>query len=158
MTKPLPLSGEPTAAARLAVTAKLNRLEELREFAGAEGRKAGLPSDRLAALDLVVEEAVVNVISYAYPDGPGTVEIVCRTEGEAFVVAIVDTGIPFDPTAAPSPDTTLPLEERTIGGLGLLLIRRSCDGISWQREGGRNILSCRFSHEPGSIRAVGRQP
>ena len=144
VTPPLPPLPEPPHMERLAVPAILNRLLELREFAEDQGKKAGLLSDRLAALALVVEEAAVNVITYAYPDVPGIVEVACCTDGEEFVVEIADTGEPFDPTSAPEPDTSLPLEERNAGGLGILLIRRTCDDISWRRDSGRNILTCRF--------------
>lgn len=152
MTPPLPPLPEPLPPERLTVPASLDRLVELREFAAVQGRRARLGEARLAALELVVEEAVVNVITHAYPDRPGTVDVACRTDGEEFVVEIADSGLPFDPTTAAGPDTTLPLEERDIGGFGILLIRRSCDALSWRRIAGRNILSCRFTREPSESR------
>ena len=117
-----------------------------------QARKSGLGVERLTVLDIIVEEAAVNVISYAYPDAPGLLEVSCRTDGTEFVVELSDEGEPFDPTTATDPDTTLPLEERSAGGLGLLLIRRSCDKLFWRRESGRNILTCRFILEPPAVR------
>ena len=148
---PLPPSPEAGTPARLSVTANLDRLEELLEFARTEARKAGVAEKRLMSLDLVVEEAAVNVISYAYPDAPGPIELSCRSDGNEFVVELADEGPRYDPTAVPDPDTDLSLEERGVGGLGLHLIRHSCDGLSWRRDSDRNILSCRFTLHPATV-------
>ena len=123
-----------------------------------QARQAGLESHQLAAIHLVVEEAAVNVISYAYPDAPGMLKVSCQATETEFVVELTDDGPPFDPTAAPVPDTTLPLEERRAGGIGLLLIRRYCDGLSWRRESGRNILTCRFTLHSPAIRPIEHRP
>lgn len=154
----MPPSPEAGIPARLSVAATLDRLEELLAFARTEARHAGVGEKRIMSLDLVVEEAAVNVISYAYPDGPGTIELSCRSDGELFVVEIADEGAPYDPTAAPDPDTHLSLEERDVGGLGLLLIRRNCDDLSWRRESGRNILSCRFILDPARALSAAPRP
>ena len=153
-----PPSPEPLPAELFVVPATPGRLAELREFVGIQARKAGVEAARLSTLDLVVEEAAVNVISYAYPEAPGMLEVSCRVDGKEFVVELADEGEPFDLTAAPVPDTTLPLEERSAGGLGLLLIRRSCDALSWRRESGRNILTCRFRLQSPAVRGVGSRP
>lgn len=143
--------------AQLSVPAVTDRLSELREFVEMQGRHAGLASTGLASVHLVVEEAAVNIISYAYPDAPGMLTISCRATETEFVVELTDEGPPFDPTAAPVPDTTLPLEQRSAGGIGLLLIRRYCDGLSWRRESERNILTCRFTRHSPAIRPLERR-
>ena len=95
-------------------------------------------------LNLAVEEAVVNVMTYAYPSGTkGTVNIVASTEGDWMQFVISDTGQPFDPTAQAEADTTLSAEERPIGGLGIFLIRQIMDAVSYMRVDGRNILTLR---------------
>jgi len=152
-----PPSPEPPSPARLVVTADLSRLPELREFVVGRAAAAGLPPGRLPGLELVLEEAVVNVISHGYDGRPGTLELACRVENGWFVLELADEGAPFDPTGAADPDTSLPLEERSAGGLGLLLIRRSCDAVTWRREGGRNILTCRFGRERDAL-SSGRRP
>ena len=90
-------------------------------------------------MNLALEEAVVNVMKYAYPkDTPGDVNVdVCCDEGR-LVFTISDSGTPFDPTAR---DTTLSLEERPIGGLGIFLVRELMDSIHYERVGGRNVLT-----------------
>jgi anti-sigma regulatory factor (Ser/Thr protein kinase) len=93
-------------------------------------------------LRLAVEEAVVNVIDYAYPTGnEGDITIKMTSDGHILRFQIVDTGIPFDPTKKEKTDTTLPVEERQIGGLGILLVSELMDTINYEREDGKNILT-----------------
>ena len=91
---------------------------------------------------LAVEEAVVNVIDYAYPAGSeGDISIVARANGKWLKYIISDSGIAFDPTEALRTDTTLSAEERPVGGLGILLVRELMDTINYERIDGRNILT-----------------
>ena len=93
-------------------------------------------------MNLAMEEAVVNVMSYAYPKGiTGQVSIMAKASDEQLQFIITDTGIPFDPTQKDSADTTLSVEERPIGGLGIHLIRQIMDSINYERFDGKNILT-----------------
>lgn len=93
-------------------------------------------------LNLALEEAVTNVISYAYPKGTdGLVEIDAILRKDALEFVITDSGIPFDPTAAPKADITLSVEERPIGGLGIYLVRQIMDEVHYIRENDQNKLS-----------------
>ncbi len=93
-------------------------------------------------LQLALEEAVVNVMEYAYPAGrQGDVNIRATFDGHLLRLIISDSGIPFDPTEATAVDTTLSAEERPVGGLGIMLIRELMDIINYEREGGKNILT-----------------
>ena len=93
-------------------------------------------------LCLAVEEAVVNVIDYAYPAGQdGDIEICVMSDGETLKTIITDSGVAFDPTAKEKADTSLSVEDRQIGGLGILLIRELMDAINYERENGKNILT-----------------
>ena len=95
-----------------------------------------------AGMRLGLEEAVVNVINYAYPpDEEGEVQILADSDGREVRFTIVDSGFPFDPTAVLEPDTTLDAQNRPIGGLGILLSRRLMDSISYSRQNGKNVLS-----------------
>lgn len=89
---------------------------------------------------IAVEEAFVNVCHYAYPGGGGDVELSCLCDGDAFVVEMTDSGMPFDILSLPDPDTTSDIQEREIGGLGVHFIRKLTDEVSYRREEGRNIL------------------
>ena len=93
-------------------------------------------------INLAVEEAVVNVMNYAYPEGTvGEVKIHASVVDELLTITIADSGSPFDPTEKENPDINLPAEERSIGGLGILLVRQFMDTVAYQRTDGMNILT-----------------
>ena len=93
-------------------------------------------------INLAMEEAVVNVMSYAYPDQTnGKVNIEATVDEKALTFVIRDHGIPFDPTTSGETDTSLSAEEREIGGLGIFLIRQYMDNIAYERVDGQNILT-----------------
>lgn len=100
----------------------------------------GLHPQRLMQLELAVEEAVVNICLYAYEVPPG--ELLVRIEpGESrFVVELIDEGVPFDPLAVEDPDMRVGVADRAIGGLGIFLVRRVMDEVTYLRDGSRNIL------------------
>ena len=101
-------------------------------------------------LRLAVEEAVVNVMSYAYPAGQkGEITVRASSDGRSLKIEIIDQGVPFDPTTKELSDTTLSAEDRQIGGLGILLVRDLMDSINYEREEGKNILTLwkKFSTE-----------
>ena len=92
-------------------------------------------------LNLAIEEAVVNVMDYAYPPGTkGEVDIEVKADADKLMFTISDSGVPFDPTAKAEVDTTLSAEERQIGGLGIHLVRHIMDNVEYERKDGRNIL------------------
>ena len=91
---------------------------------------------------LAVEEAVVNVIDYAYPAGQeGEIEVRMMFDGETLKTVIIDSGVAFDPTAKERADTSLSAEDRQIGGLGILLVRELMDSINYERADGQNCLT-----------------
>ena len=93
-------------------------------------------------LRLAVEEAVVNVIDYAYPTGiEGDIEIRFLSDGETLKTVIIDSGVAFDPTAKEKADTSLSIDDRQIGGLGILLVRELMDSINYERADGQNFLT-----------------
>ena len=95
-------------------------------------------------MNLAMEEAVVNVMQYAYPAGvSGEVHICAEANDERLKFVITDEGVPFDPTAQGEVDTTLSAEERNIGGLGIHLVRNIMDSINYERVGGKNVFTLR---------------
>lgn len=95
-----------------------------------------------SGIRLAVEEIVVNVINYAYPEGTsGDILLEADSNGQEVRFIISDTGIPFDPTSVMEPDTTLDANNRPIGGLGIHLARKLMDSISYTRRKGKNVLS-----------------
>lgn len=102
----------------------------------------GLDHSLTMELNLAVEEAVVNVMEYAYPQGEtGEVTIEVSLADDLLDINIIDSGAPFDPTQKSDPDTSLPVEERSIGGLGIFLVRQVMDTVSYRRDNGKNILT-----------------
>jgi serine/threonine-protein kinase RsbW len=102
----------------------------------------GLPDKRIFEIELAAEEALVNIFHYAYPNDPGSVEVVCRTEPEnRLVIEFTDKGVPFNPLLKVDPDMTPVLQERKIGGLGIYFIKTLMDDVRYRREGDKNILS-----------------
>ena len=102
---------------------------------------AGFPSKRVTEIELAVEEALANICLYAYPASSGEVEVRCTwDETRHFVIELIDTGIPFDVLARPTPDLTGDVFQRALGGLGIPLIRALMDSVTYHREGARNIL------------------
>jgi anti-sigma regulatory factor (Ser/Thr protein kinase) len=81
-------------------------------------------------------------MSYAYPpQTKGEISVEARSDGKVLRFIITDVGVAFDPTQVLRADTTLPIEERPIGGLGILLMREMMDTINYERVNGKNILT-----------------
>ena len=100
-----------------------------------------LPQELNMPINLALEEAVSNVMLYAYPGSSGQVLVEAEHSAEQITFTISDSGIPFDPTAQTEPDLTLSAEERPIGGLGIHLVRQIMDSIHYERKDNRNILT-----------------
>ncbi|NEV62624.1 ATP-binding protein [Thiorhodococcus minor] len=119
--------------------AEVSALPEVQAFIEQESERAGLDPAAAGRLALATEEIFVNICRYAYPDaGPGWVELVAWTEDGDFHLEISDAGIPFDGPARAEPDLSAPLEDRQIGGLGWMLVRKMVDALSYRRDAGRN--------------------
>ena len=95
-------------------------------------------------LNLVLEEAVSNVILYAYgKEEQKEISLVAQSCDNNLVFVLTDSGTEFDPTKVPDADITLSAEEREIGGLGIFLIRQIMDKVDYQRIGEKNVLTMR---------------
>ncbi|MBR6893843.1 MAG: SpoIIE family protein phosphatase [Bacteroidaceae bacterium] len=95
-------------------------------------------------MNLALEEAVVNVMNYAYPPGiRGKVTIDASANDVRLKFTIIDSGRPFDPTVQADVDTTLSVKERPIGGLGIHIVRQIMDSINYERIDGQNVLTLR---------------
>ena len=104
--------------------------------------KLDLEKSLARQMRLAVEEAVVNVINYAYPlDTEGEVTVTLMSNDHTLRFQIVDAGVAFDPTETEKADITLSAEERRIGGLGIYLVRELMDTINYERQDGKNILT-----------------
>lgn len=122
-----------------------NRIEELRRLAALVeefGAGENWPPDLVFQVNLVLEEVAINVINYGHDGGLHEIEIALTSELDALTIEVIDDGRAFDPTKdATVPDVTLPMEERSVGGLGVYLVRTMMDEMRYRREGGRNHLT-----------------
>ena len=129
--------------ARLELTLQ-NRAPEIRRAHEALDQFAAqhsLSLASLARLHVALEEHLTNIISYGYrPGQTGMIQIRFVLSDSNLRVEIADDARPYNPLAAPDVDTSVPLEEKPVGGLGVLLIRKSVDKIEYRRDGERNVL------------------
>jgi anti-sigma regulatory factor (Ser/Thr protein kinase) len=127
---------------------KLSELDRLNQALTEFGRRHGLPDKVMHDLNLALEEILTNIITYGYTDSREH-EIGVRLSAQLgeINVEIEDDGQPFNPLEAREPDTTKPLEERTIGGLGIHLVRKLMDGLEYKRQGDRNLLTMKKKTE-----------
>ncbi len=117
-------------------------IPKLSEFVDTVCEAAGFDKGLSLQMNLAVEEAVVNVMNYAYPKGTkGMVSVDATITDKGLKFVISDNGTPFDPTAKAEVDTTLSAEERSIGGLGIHLIRKIMDSVNYEYAEGRNVLT-----------------
>ncbi len=121
--------------------AKLENLGRWTEAVSECAREQGFDQKKIGKIELALEEALVNICKYSYPDEPGDAEVNCKQDNGRFIIEIVDSGIPFDMTGLPSPDLTSSIEKRKIGGLGIFLIKKMVDEVNYRREGSFNILN-----------------
>ena len=130
----------------------VQQVTQLGLFLKSLASRIGLENSLAANLRLAIEEAVVNVMQYAYPKGTREKikleadvlepESTADTaDKELLRIIISDEGVPFDPTEMPEADTSLSAEERPIGGLGIFLMRELMDSINYERNDGRNTLT-----------------
>lgn len=121
--------------------ASIETIPDIVGFVSETAAAMGVHPKRVMHLELAVEEAAVNICSYAYEIPPGEVTIRISRETEVVRIELIDVGVPFDPLAADAPDIKSELENREVGGLGIFLIRRMLDEVHYSRSGNRNILS-----------------
>ena len=121
---------------------KISEIPKLAEFIEGIGQELNLPVESVFNLNLALEEAVTNIIFYAYPkDEIHLIDIHAESDKFQLEFRIIDNGKPFDPTKVPDVDVSLSAEEREIGGLGIFLLRKMMDNIYYQRVGDKNVLT-----------------
>ncbi|HPL09983.1 MAG TPA: ATP-binding protein [Smithellaceae bacterium] len=125
--------------------ARVESLHELLTFIRAEAKKLGFSESAIGRIELVAEEALVNVFVHGYAGEQGQVEVHCLVSDDpALTVEVHDTGVAFNPLSLADPDVQSDLTKRKIGGMGVFFIRKMTDRVAYRREGNRNILSMTF--------------
>ena len=120
----------------------IQQIPQLASFVEAIAEEKKIDQSMAMNLNLALEEAVTNVILYAYPEGSdGLVDIEAILRRESLEFIISDSGIPFDPVSVPDADISLGLDDRPVGGLGIHLVKSLMDSVKYERRDGKNILS-----------------
>ncbi len=132
------------------VPARLENLYPLLNFVTSCAKRCGAGRERLTEIELALEEILVNIFNYAYPDRRGDVAIRCGCAAGRLLVEIADDGVPFDILTRAEPDRDAAIEQRSIGGLGIFFVRQLVQEISYRREGGKNILTLAIAPAPQS--------
>jgi len=137
---------------KITIINQVSELNRVRDFIFSVGAEYSFTEALTESLNLVLEEAVSNVIFYAYPkDKNHNIEIECLWQAPpagksdmlsgAVSFCIADTGVEFDPTAQGDTDVNLPVEDRDIGGLGIFIVKNIMDEVTYHRMEGRNELT-----------------
>ncbi len=120
----------------------LSELVHVNQFVEEIGEELGLGMELLMDLNLVMEEMVVNVISYAYPEGTeADIELLAESDGKELTFVLSDHGKAFDPTLSEPGDMDVNPAERELGGMGIYIVKNSMNEVTYQRLEGRNLLT-----------------
>ena len=98
-------------------------------------------SEKRANIIIAAEEIFSNIAQYAYPPGSGIARIKTQIKDSAYIIQFADNGIAYNPLDKNDPDVTQSAEERNIGGLGIFLVKKMTDNITYKRQDGQNILT-----------------
>ena len=121
---------------------EISEISRLYDFIEEIGNEFSLPPDVIFNLNLVLEEAVVNIINYAYPkEEHQSIYLSASLHEGSVIFVLTDTGKEFDPTMVPDADISLSAEDRQIGGLGIFLIRQIMNEVKYERIEGKNVLT-----------------
>jgi len=129
----------------LTISAEIENIAEVTAFVDRQLEELDCPMKAQMQIDIAIDELFGNIAHYAYnPEvGPATVRVEVLDEPLAVVITFIDKGIPYDPLARNDPDLSLSAEEREIGGLGIYMVKKSMDEITYEYQDGHNILKIR---------------
>ena len=107
--------------------------------------ESGCGMQEQMAIDVAVDEIFANIANYAYDSGTGlaTVRVDVVDDPPEVEITFIDDGVQYDPLAKDDPDTSLSVEDREIGGLGIYIVKKSMDSVNYEYKGGKNILTIR---------------
>ncbi|MEZ0576165.1 ATP-binding protein [Halodesulfovibrio aestuarii] len=121
--------------------AVMENLQVFQEAVIREAELTGFSSKGVFSLQLVLEEVFMNIVNHAYADSEsGPVSVAVESAPGEMRIRIEDHGAPFNLLEADKPDTTLDMEDRAIGGMGIMLIRQMAKELSYLREDEKNIV------------------
>ena len=126
----------------LTLEAKVANLQQVLDFVDENLKSMRCPMKILMQIDVAVEEIFVNVASYAYTPNTGsvTIRMDLQEKPRAVVITFIDSGIPYNPLAKEDPDVSLSAEERSIGGLGIFMVKKTMDKMEYEYTDQKNVL------------------
>ncbi len=127
------------------VEATIENIPKVTEFVDSILEECECPVKVQMQIDVAIDELMSNIAYYAYSQGTG--EVVVRAEvsdaPKTVALTFIDSGIQYDPLKKKDPDVSLPVEEREIGGLGIFIVKKTMDDVSYEYRDGQNILTIR---------------
>ena len=126
----------------LTTEATIENIEKVTDFVNEQLEAVDCSMKAQMQIDIAIDELFGNIANYAYhPEvGSATVRVEVTKSPLAVIITFIDNGVPYDPLAKDDPDTTLSADERQIGGLGIFMVKKSMDQISYEYKDGQNIL------------------
>lgn len=132
----------------LEIPAEKSRLVEVIEFVLGFAEELGFDKEELFQLKLCAEEIFINIASYAYKPDTGLITVIAdgSKDPQTIELSFIDSGTPFDPLAKPDPAKNRPLSQAKKGGLGIFITKKLMDGVSYEYQDGRNVLTITKTH------------
>lgn len=126
----------------LTVDATIDNVTVVTAFVDEQLEQLDCPMKTQLQVDVAIDELFGNIAHYAYnPEvGAATVRVEVTDDPLSVMITFIDNGVPYDPLAKADPDITLSAEEREIGGLGIYMVKKSMDDVSYEYKNGQNIL------------------
>ena len=126
----------------LTIAATIENISTVTDFVNEQLEALDCPMKAQMQIDIAIDELFGNIVHYAYsPDiGDASVRVEVVEDPLAVVITFIDKGVPYDPLVKADPNTTLSAEEREIGGLGIFMVKKSMDDITYEYKDGQNIL------------------
>jgi len=130
---------------KLVLKAEIGNIDAVVDFVNEELELHDAPMKAVMKIDVAIDEIFTNIASYAYgPEGgEATVTVEVEENPACAVIRFCDRGKPFNPLEMEEPDVTLGIDEREIGGLGIFMVKKSMDEVSYSYEDGQNVLTIR---------------
>ena len=127
----------------LTIAATMENIEVVTDFVNQQLEALNCPMKAQMQIDIAIDELFSNIARYSYnPEvGQATVRVEVVEDPLAVTITFIDNGVPYDPLAKADPDVTLSAEEREIGGLGIYMVKKTMDDITYEYKDGHNILS-----------------
>jgi anti-sigma regulatory factor (Ser/Thr protein kinase) len=139
----------------LTVRSGATSTEEGSKWARALAEQAGLPEERVYALDLCIVEMVGNIVDHSYRGRPGEIRLELALGRGSAILTVVDDGPAFDPLSVPAPVAAATLDDAAVGGYGIHMVRSSADACEYERREGRNVFTAYFGATSATSAAAG---